>query len=128
MRLFTHCFQRVHLYVLMGFVIAFSALTFWFLVHQSANDWRENKNYTATLLTISGPFTGAIARPSEAGCLRFAWKLFPSCAAVLFLGVICQLIPFPFQRGSQRLRVSMWIVGLLGWFAGSVLSLLFALG
>jgi hypothetical protein len=119
--------RRVHLYIFIGFVFAFSALTLWAMSHQSPNDWRDNRNFTATLLTVSGPFTGAIARPSESSCLRNSLALFPYCAAFLLAGIVCQMVPSPFRRGEQFFRLGIWVLGLMGWFAGGALSLLYAL-
>jgi hypothetical protein len=119
--------RRVHGFILLAFTLAFSALTFWGLSHQSVNDWRSNWNFTATLFTISGPFTGAIARPSQSTCLEFAFKLFPYCAGFLLAGILCQVIPLPFRWGERFFRISMWVLGLTGWFGGGVLSLAYAL-
>jgi hypothetical protein len=127
MSIIANQFQKVHLYIFLAFTVVFSALTFWALIHQSPSDWRDNHNFTATLLTISGPFTGAIARPSETSCLRFAWGLFPYCAGILSLAVFCQSVRLPFKRGAKAMQIVVWVLGLVGWFGGGVLSLLFAL-
>jgi hypothetical protein len=48
----------------------------------------------------------------------------PYCAAGLGAGLLFQLVPLP--RGSMRVRITAWCVGLLGWFSGTVLSILVA--
>lgn len=127
MNLFANQIRKVHFYLLLAFVAAFSALTFWALLLQSPSDWRDNHNLAATSLTVLGPFTGAIARPSQASCWRFAWGLFPYCAGILSLAVIFQFIRLPLRRGAKATQIVMWVLGLLGWFGGGVISLLFAL-
>lgn len=127
MSIFANQFRKVHFFILLAFAAVFSTLTLWALIHQSPSDWRDNHNFAATLLTVSGPFTGAIARPSEASCLRFAWRLFPYCGGFLSLAVIFQLIRLPEKRGAKATQIALWMLGLLGWFGGGALSLLFAL-
>jgi hypothetical protein len=127
MKIFTSQFRKVHLYIFFAFSAVFSALTFWTLIHQSPSDWRENHNFTATLLTVSGPLTGAIACPSQTDCWRFGWRIFPYCAAILLFALFCQLVRLPSQRVAMAVRIAFWVLGLLGWFGGGVLSLLFAL-
>lgn len=119
--------RKVHLRVVVAFIAAFSALTLWVLARQGPSDWHHNRNFTATLLTVSGPFTGAIARPTTSDCLTFAWKLFPCCGAILALAVVVQWAPLPFQRGATAIKMTFWVIGLLGWFGGGVLSLMYAL-
>ena len=127
MSLFANQFRRVHVYIFLAFAGAFSALTLWVLTRQSPSDWRHNQNFAATALTILGPFTGAIARPSEPSCLKFAWRLFPYCAGILSLAAAFQFIRLPGTRVAQALQVVLWGIGLLGWFGGGVLSLMYAL-
>src|SRR4051812_25364098 len=94
-RLF-HNFNRVHLYVFLGFYFAFAALTFFILNAGSESDRCESQIAAATLGTVSGPFTGAIARHFQSCCWQFSLTLFPYCALFLAAGVIAQIIPLPF--------------------------------
>jgi hypothetical protein len=126
MRFNTHHTWKVHLRIFGGFALAFSALTFWVVLNMPPgdwNDWRGTHPYLATLLTFCGPFTAAILRPYAPDSWEAARRLFPCCAAFLLCGAFCQFVPLPFQRGARGLRVAMWVLGLLGWFAGGVLSL-----
>lgn len=127
MKLFTGRFRRVHAYIAVGYTVAFSALILWVMSRQSPGDWEHNRNFTVTLLSFTGPFTGAIARPTEASCLRFAFQLLPVCAAFLLGGALLQVIALPFQRGEKGFRLTAWVVGLFGWFGGAVPAMLFAL-
>ena len=120
-------FRKVHLYIFLVFALGFDLVSFWVLLQQSPSNWRENRNFTAVFLSVSGPFTGAIARPSETGCLQFAWKLFPYSVGILSLAVVFQFLRLPFQRGAKTLQIVLWVLSLLGWFGGGILSLMFAL-
>lgn len=112
---------------LIGMVLTFSALTGYTMWHQSPADFHDNHNVAATLLTISGPFTGAIARSSQHDCWRFSWKLVPYCAPVLIVAVIFQFCPLPFKRGQESVRIAVWTIGWLVWFGGAIMSLMYAL-
>jgi hypothetical protein len=127
MNIFINHFRRVHLYIFLGFALAFSIFTYYAVIHMSPgdwNDWRGTHPYRATLLTIFGPFTGAILRPFDQDCWQTSRGLLLFCAPLLVFGLLCQLVRLPFRRGAQALRIAMWVIGLLSWFAGSVLSLL----
>ena len=130
MRMFAQAFRKIHCYILCGLGVPFSLLTLWVVLHMSPgdwNDWRGPHPYRATLLTITGPFTGAILRPFEPYSWKIAWGCFPFCAAPLLIGGLFQIIPLPFRRGAQGLRLTMWVLGLLGWFVGGFLSLICSL-
>ena len=127
MHILTQRFPRVHFYMLGGFTVAFSLLTLWAVSHMPPgdwNDWRGTHPYRATLLTISGPFTGAYLRPFEPYCWKIAWGFLPYCAAFLLAGGLLQIVPLPIRRGAHGLRVAMWGLGLLGWFVGGFLALM----
>lgn len=115
-------FTRAHLYIFVSFYLAFAGFTAWVLSRQSESDRRENWNVAATLGTVSGPFTGAIARRFQSCCWKFSLSIFPYCAAVLAVGVMSQLVPMPAPSIEKPLRLTLWSLGLLGWFAGAVVS------
>jgi hypothetical protein len=125
-RLFQH-FSRVHLYLFLGFYVAFAALTFFALNAGSESDRRENAIAAATIGVVSGPFTGAIARHCQSCCLQFSLSISPYCALVLGVGVLAQIVPLPFQRFARATRLTLWCLGLLGWFGGALVSFLHAL-
>jgi hypothetical protein len=77
--------------------------------------------------TILGPMTGAISRNCQTCCLNISLGLLPYCAAFLVLGTMPLFLKLPFQRGASVLRMVIWIVGLLGWFLGGIMSLAVAL-
>lgn len=115
-------FSRVHGYIFLGFYGGFAALTFLILNAGSEADRRGNQIVWATLGTVSGPFTGAIARHFQSCCWQFSAMLFPYCGFLLGAGLLAQMIPFPFQRFERGVRIAMWCLGLLGWFGGALVS------
>jgi hypothetical protein len=120
-------FSRVHLYIFLGFYLAFAALTFFALNAGPESSRRERQIVAATLGAVSGPFTGAIARHFQSCCLQFSVMLFPYCALFLGAGLLAQIVPLPFQRFERKVRLTIWCIGLLGWFGGGLVSFLHAL-
>jgi hypothetical protein len=120
-------FSRMHAYVFLGFYLGFASLTLFVLSRQSASDWRNNWNWAATVGSVSGPFTGAIARQCQSCCWQFSVTVFPYSAAFLLGGVTFQFVPIPWRAGQRPLRLVVWSLGLLGWFGGGVVSFLHAL-
>lgn len=123
-----HHFRWTHLWILLAIYLAFAAWTNAILNGESESDRRNNWVTAATVGSISGPFTGAIARHLQTCCWEFSLRLFPYCAAMLSVGLLFQLIPLPKFRGEQAVRLTLWCVGLFGWFAGIPVSFLHALG
>jgi hypothetical protein len=115
-------FSRKHLYIFLGFYFGFAAFTLFILSRQSASDWRENWNLAAAVGSFSGPFTGAIARGFQSCCWRFSVGVFPYCGALLLAGFVFQFVPIPWVSGERWLRLMAWSIGLLGWFAGGLVS------
>jgi hypothetical protein len=128
MDIITNNFRRAHLYAFFAVAAVGTALTFWAVMQMSPGDWNDSRGphpYRATLLAVCGPFAGAILRPFEPYSLTIAFWLLPYCAACLIWGVFFQLVWLPFRRGAQGLRMVMGVGGLVGWFAGSVLSIIY---
>lgn len=115
-------FSRKHLYIFLAFYAIFAAFTLFALSQQSPADWRDNWNLAATIGSLSGPFTGAIARHFQTCCWQFSLMLSPYCGAVLLAGLVFQFVPIPWQSFERRVRLVIWSVGLLGWFGGGVIS------
>jgi hypothetical protein len=87
---------------------------------------RERHIAAATLGSISGPFTGALARPSQADCWKFGWKLLPYCAGFVLVASFFQMLRLPRNPGAELFRFGTWVIGWLGWFGGGFLSLAYA--
>ena len=79
------------------------------------------------LASISGPFTGAIARHFQSCCWDFSLSIFPYSAALLGIGVLAQIVAMPWKCCERAMRLTAWCLGLLGWFGGIVLSFAHAL-
>ena len=120
-------FSRVHMYIFLGFYLAFAALTFFAFNAGSESDRRDHGMAAATIGAVSGPFTGAIARRFQSCCLQFSFSIFPYCALFLGVGVVFQIVPLPFQRFARAARLTLWCLGLLGWFGGVLVSFAHAL-
>ena len=116
-------FSRKHGYVFLAFYLAFACWTFFVLSRQSASDWRDNWNVAATVGSLSGPLTGAIARHFQSCCWQWSVTLLPYCAEFLLGGFTFQFVPIPWEAGQRTLRLVVWGIGLLGWFGGGVVSL-----
>ena len=78
--------------------------------------------FLTTLGTILGPMTGAISRNCQSCCLAFSLSLLPYCGAFMVAGTLPLFIKLPFKWGASALRMTQWIVGLLGWFFGGIVS------
>lgn len=117
-----HSFSRVHVVIFLAFYITFAAVTFLALTAGSPSDRKEYPIAAATLGTLSGPFTGAIARNFQSCCWEFSLTIFPYCALLLGVGVISQIVPLPLRRFDRPVRLTLWCLGLLGWFGGALVS------
>jgi hypothetical protein len=81
----------------------------------------------ATLATITGPFTGAIAQNGQSCCLDFSLRLALFWGPALALGILAQLVPVPFARRREAMRLAAWTAGWLVWLLAGPASLLHGL-
>src|SRR6476646_6205067 len=88
--------------IFLGLLALFTALTYLAVSSGSPGDVHDRPVTLTTLATITGPFTGAIARHGQSCCLQFSLRLAAICGPVLALGLIAQLIPLPFRRAGRR--------------------------
>jgi hypothetical protein len=121
MRLFENHFTRTHGYVALGFLLVFSGFTLFLVCHPKNNEGLANIVVT-TLATVSGPMVGAVARDCQSCCLKFSLTLLPWSGAFLAVGTLFQIVPLPFGRFARAVRLTLWCLGLLGWFGGGVIS------
>jgi lysylphosphatidylglycerol synthetase-like protein (DUF2156 family) len=124
-RLFRN-FTRVHGYVTGGLVAIFISLSILCCLVCSVPRQSIAHTIVVTLAMISGPYTGALARPDEPFCWTTARSWLPATAAFLLVAVLCQVLPLPFKRGAVAFRVAAWIIGLVVWFGSAIISLLSA--
>ena len=122
-----HHFGRAHLGIFLGLYLVFAGLTALALAQQTGSDRQQNANLAATVGSIAGPFTGAIARNLQSCCWQFSLQILPWSAASLVAGVVFQFLPLPLGRADRSVRLLAWGLGLLGWFGGGVVSFAHAL-
>ena len=124
MKLFENHFSMKHGWVFLGFLIIFTVLNF-FILNAGVDQTREHNRQVivATLSTISGPMVGAIARDFQGCCTRFSIQvlLIISGPALLF-GSFMQTIRLPFKKKQKVIRMACWVIGLLLWFLGGIVS------
>jgi hypothetical protein len=119
--------SRTRLWILLTLLAPFTILTHLAVHSGSPGDVRERPVLLTTLATITGPFTGAIARNGQSCCLGFSLRLARFCGPALALGVLAQLVPVPFARGREAVRLAAWTAGWLVWLLAGSASLLHAL-
>ncbi len=113
--------SRVRWYILVGLLVPFTALTYLAVSSGSPSDVRQRPVALTTLATITGPFIGPIARNGQSCCLQFSIFLAAICGPLLALGLIAQVVPLPFRRGQQALRLTLWTFGWFVWlFSGHI--------
>jgi len=127
MKIIENHFTKAHAYVFVGIWLCFTALNYWIAEHGIEQYDHGKLVFLTTCGTILGPMTGAISRNCQSCCLNFSLSLLPYCGSFLVAGTIPLFLKFPFQRGASVLRVTFWILGLLGWFVGGFVSYLHAL-
>lgn len=113
---------RVRGWILLGLLVAFTALTYLAVSSGSASDVRQRPVMLTTLATITGPFVGPIARGGQECCLEFAVSLAVVCGPILALGLIAQVVPLPFRRGAGAFRLGLWTFGWLAWLFSGLVS------
>ncbi len=122
MRVFENHFTRIHLFVFLGIWLCFTALTYWMADHGIGQDNHNRLVCLTTCGTILGPMTGAISRGWQSCCLNASLSLLPYCAAFLILGATPLFLKLPFNVGAAVFRMALWVIGLLGWFSGGIVS------
>ena len=122
MKIIENHVTKAHLFVFLGIWLCFTLLAYWIAEHGIDQDGHGRLVFLTTCGTILGPMTGAISRDCQSCCLKFSFSLLPCCGALLTLGTIPLFVKLPFKRGAGVLRMAMWIIGLLGWFLGGIVS------
>jgi hypothetical protein len=121
-------FGRIQLLALLVVWVCFTVLTC--LIAEGGIDRQPDHNrlvFWTTFSTPLGPMTGAISRRCQSCCLANSLALLPYCGTFLAMGTICQFFNLPIRRGAGAIRMTLWVLGLLGWFLGGPISFLHAL-
>jgi hypothetical protein len=122
MNIFENNFSKRHLYIFLTILILFSIANFAILCARLDGQNKYIYTLLTTAATIHGPLTGAIARQWQSCCAEFSLKIMMFCAPVLLFGIIFQLIKLPFKKSASAIRLFIWIVSLLIWFLGGIIS------
>ncbi len=122
MNIFENNFSKRHLHIFLTILIFFTIANFAILC--AAMDSWDNFKYVflTTAATITGPMTGAIARQWQSCCTEFSLKIMMFCAPVLMLGILFQFLKLPFTKFAAAIRLFLWIVCLMIWFLGGIIS------
>jgi hypothetical protein len=94
------CPGRARWWILLALLAPFTISTHLAVRSGSQGDVRDRPVMLTTLATITGPFTGAIARNGQSCCLAFSLRLALLCGPALALGILAQLVPVPLARGQ----------------------------
>ncbi|MFO0953212.1 MAG: hypothetical protein U0835_19065 [Isosphaeraceae bacterium] len=119
--------SRARWSIFLGLLLVFTTLTYLAVSSGSPSDVRQRPVLLTTAATITGPFVGPIARDGQSCCLEFALVLAAFCGPVLALGLVAQVVPLPFRRGRQTLRLVLWTLGWFVWFFSGHVSFAHAL-
>jgi hypothetical protein len=122
MRIVENHFTRVHCYVFLGIWLCFTLLTYWIAEHGIEQYNHARLVFLTTCGTILGPMTGAISRDCQSCCLSASLSLVPYYGSLLVLGTVPQFVGLPFKRGASVFRMTLWIIGIVGWFFGGIVS------
>jgi hypothetical protein len=114
--------SRARGYVFLGLLVPFTALTYLAVSSDSPGDLRDRPIVLTTLATITGPFTGAIARNGQGCCFEFSASLAAFCGPVLAVGLLAQVAPLPFRRGQQAARLVLWTLCWFVWLLCGLVS------
>ncbi|MFO1457829.1 MAG: hypothetical protein U1G08_00365 [Verrucomicrobiota bacterium] len=117
-------FRRTHLWVLLGFFAFFAwvSVRAQWAVTPGDGTRAEAHGWRTLQLMFAGPLAGGIVRNGQACCRACSLALLPYCGAGLALGNLFQFIPLPAGKGWGRLRMAFWVLGLVAWFGGAILS------
>src|SRR5690349_15285993 len=99
--------SRARRNILIGLLVPFMALTLLAVRSGSPGDVHERPVVLTTLATITGPFTGAVARRGQSCCLRFSVRLAAFCGPALAVGLLAQALPSPIGRGGKAVRLTL---------------------
>lgn len=120
-------FGRTHLLTLLIIWAGFTALTYQ-ITAAGIDRGAEHDRQVAvtTCCAFLGPMTGAISRNWQSCCLANSLGLLPYCGASLAMAIVPQFLRLSIC-GAGYIRMSLWIFGWFGWFAGGPVSFLHAL-
>jgi hypothetical protein len=112
----------------LALLIVFSALTYAITSAGSPSDLAERPRALTTLSTVTGPFTGAIARNGQSCCLAFSTRLALWLSPALAVALLARLFLGGRRGVAGAMGVILWTLGWFVWLAGGVVSFGHAFG
>ncbi|OJW26987.1 MAG: hypothetical protein BGO49_21855 [Planctomycetales bacterium 71-10] len=109
-------------------LLGFSALTFAATSTGSPSDLADRPRVLTTLLTVTGPFTGAIARGGQSCCLEFSTWLAMWLAPAPVVALGSRLLLGGRGGAAGAVGVALWTLGRFVWLAGGIVSFGHAFG
>jgi hypothetical protein len=89
--------------------------------------WMGSAGLRAGLAIALGPLSGGYLRDGQSCCARNSLELLPWSLAAVAVGVGLQFAVAPTSAVRNVVRWLGWMLALLGWFGGAVVSDLHAL-
>ncbi|WP_337176810.1 hypothetical protein [Paludisphaera sp.] len=112
----------------LGLLLAFTALTFAVTSSGTPSDLARRPRVLTTLLTVTGPFTGAIARNGQSCCLEASTRLAIWLAPALAVALVARLTLAGRGGVAGAMGVALWALGWFVWLAGGIVSFGHAFG
>lgn len=109
-------------------LLGFSALTFAVTSTGSPSDLADRPRVLTTLLTVTGPFTGAIARGGQSCCLESSTWLAMWLAPAPAVALGSRLLLGGRGGAAGAAGVALWTLGWFVWLAGGIVSFGHAFG
>lgn len=106
----------------LALLVVFSALTFAATSTGSASDVAQRPRLLTTLLTVAGPFTGAVARNGQDCCLAFSTRLATWLAPALAVALLARWSLNGRRGAAGTAGVVLWALGWFVWLAGGLVS------
>jgi hypothetical protein len=123
-----HGFTLWHWFTLLGLHAIFTVLTY-LATNSGLSKGYDHDKYVwrATACAVAGPYVGAVARGGQRDCVDFGTSLLKYVGAALGFAVVIQLLPLTREANFPVIRLALWCVAWLAWYASGIVSLLFAL-
>ena len=125
---FRNGFGTAHFLVFLAVWGLFTALTY-YIADMGVDDGPDHDATVTitTLASITGPMVGAISRDLQSCCLEFSLWLLPYCGTLLAVGFLAQLVRLPRWGVIRSFQLLLWLIGLIAWFGGGIVSFAHAL-
>ena len=110
-------FTRAHAIIFACVWTPFAVLTFFAAQDQHGPKGGLGFATLATVGSLGGPMTGALLRDFQSCCLVASLQCLALCGPIFAISVAFQFVPM-----YRPLRLGLWTLGCMAWFAGGLLS------